>query len=41
MNLGPTELVILGLPIVLLFGSKKVPALLASLDGGCGISKKP
>ncbi len=34
MNLGPTELLILGLLVVLLFGTKKVPEFFASLGKG-------
>lgn len=34
MNLGPTELLIIGILIVLLFGTKKVPEFFASLGKG-------
>jgi sec-independent protein translocase protein TatA len=39
-NLGPSELVFLGLIIVLLFGAKKVPELFASLGQGIREFKK-
>lgn len=39
-NLGPTELLFLGLLIVLLFGAKKVPELFASLGQGIREFKK-
>ncbi|MFZ8827495.1 MAG: twin-arginine translocase TatA/TatE family subunit [Armatimonadota bacterium] len=34
VNLGPTELLIIGLLVVLLFGAKKVPEFFASLGKG-------
>lgn len=34
MNLGPTELLIIGLLVMLLFGTKKVPEFFASLGKG-------
>ena len=39
-NLGPSELLFLGLIIVLLFGAKKVPELFASLGQGIREFKK-
>jgi sec-independent protein translocase protein TatA len=39
-NLGPSELMFLGLIIVLLFGAKKVPELFASLGQGIREFKK-
>ncbi|MER3501503.1 MAG: hypothetical protein IMHGJWDQ_000907 [Candidatus Fervidibacter sp.] len=39
-NLGPTELLVLGLLIVLLFGTKKVPEFFASLGQGIREFKK-
>lgn len=39
-NLGPSELVFLGLLIILLFGAKKVPELFSSLGQGIREFKK-
>lgn len=39
-NLGPTELIIIGGIIVLLFGAKKVPELFSSLGKGIKEFKK-
>jgi sec-independent protein translocase protein TatA len=39
-NIGPSELVFLGLIIILLFGAKKVPELFASLGQGIREFKK-
>jgi sec-independent protein translocase protein TatA len=39
-NLGPSELVFLGLIVILLFGAKKVPELFASLGQGIREFKK-
>ncbi|MCS7223470.1 MAG: twin-arginine translocase TatA/TatE family subunit [Armatimonadetes bacterium] len=40
INLGPTELIILGGIVVLLFGAKKVPELFSSLGKGIKEFKK-
>lgn len=35
-NLGPTELIIIALVIVLLFGATKIPSLMRSMGQGIG-----
>ncbi len=40
INLGPTELLLLGGLVVLLFGAKKVPELFSSLGKGIKEFKK-